>query len=200
MLEYSIYHVEELSSPLLNNLAGLCERAFGNDPRFKLLAKSNPTFIAPFFLALLSVAYQEGEVYVVVPHGWELPVSVAVWLPPGKALRSTNKQPSSMFDELVEKMGFGSAESVDVTEIKKNLTENFFPDNTASWSLILVATDLPYQGKGIASALIMHQVAKLKENKTFVSLCATNERIYRWLERLAFTVRGLGGSTGAYST
>lgn len=194
--QYSIAKVDELTDDFLCALTDICTRAFADEPVTPLLAGDRPEALAWYFRSVIAAGHLGGEVCVATLKGSLKPVSLSVWMPPGKDLWDTEEQRQLGFYDYMSSLDPLTKEFMSTTYVE--FIGTFFRDALSprtkenSWVCHVVATDPAYQRQGIGSAVVNTTIVKVKlEGKDeLLALCAVNEKNMRWYSKLGFRVAG----------
>ncbi|CAA7270044.1 unnamed protein product [Cyclocybe aegerita] len=203
MANCSISRLINLTPISLDALEGICARAFPNDPAALLLTGGDPSLIGPQFRAIIAAGHLAGEVYIASAklsssdaHAEkDVPVAVAVWFPPRTSLWSTEEQRQLGFYDFVSKIEPVTREWLETTKYKEEIGK-FFNDSispntdVSSWVCNAIAIDPAYQRQGIGSALIQDMVQKRGGTRSYLALCATNEKNAEWYKNRRFSLKG----------
>jgi ribosomal protein S18 acetylase RimI-like enzyme len=160
--------------------------AFSNDPITHWFIRDADTYLTfwpRIVAAMAGKAFDSGTADSVADH-----CGVALWLGPG--VESDEEAMGDLIGEAIAR-----ADQEDVFAFMTQMGE-FHPTYT-HWYLPLIGVDLPHQGRGYGSALLVHSLRLCDADRLPAYLEATNPRNKLLYERHGFEEQGIiqaGGS------
>lgn len=197
-------HVRRLEHPTpaqLDAVVAIATRAYATDIAESIYTGGDAALVDAFWRSMINAGVHSGVLYVAsttVLAGSEIRPeaihSIGLWFPPGKLLYSTPEQRALGFTDLLTRLApeyrtwFLNDFSARTRELKTRIFGPTMERDT--WYANCIATDPPYQGCGLATAIIDHVLADAAATCSVVALGTQSEENAAFYRDLGFVERG----------
>lgn len=197
-------HVRRLEHPTpaqLDAVVAIATRAYATDIAENVYTGGDAALPDALWRSMIKAGVHSGVLYVAsttVLSGPEIRPdaihSIGLWFPPGKLLYSTPEQRALGFTDLLARLApeyrtwFLNDFSAKGRELKTRIFGPTMERDT--WYANCIATDPPYQGRGLATAIIDRVLADAAATRSVVALGTQSEENAAFYRDLGFVERG----------